>query len=130
MVEDQSRMEILERQAQILKEEMANLRERLDCSNVTANSLKLEMIQRDQAYRHKCDELVQMQDLVSSILLIFIKSFGSSCSNQVPEMRGADAHGVLSRGYIFVFTATFQTFSILGGKNTYSTGGGRGSSTG
>lgn len=75
-------MGTLERQAQILKEEIGNLRERLDCSNVTVNSLKLEITQRDYAYKHKCDELVRMQDLVSSILLTFIKSFGSACSDR------------------------------------------------
>lgn len=65
MVEDQSRVGTLERQAQILKEEIGNLKERLDCSNVTVNSLKLEITQRDYAYKHKCDELIRMQDLVS-----------------------------------------------------------------
>lgn len=63
MVEDQSRVGTLERQAQILKEEIGNLKERLDCSNVTVNSLKLEITQRDYAYKHKCDELIRMQDL-------------------------------------------------------------------
>lgn len=40
--------------------------------------------------------------------------FGIGAGARHPQMRGPDGHRDLSRGYTFVFTATFPTFSVLG----------------
>jgi len=66
MLEETSRLQSLERQVTNLKEEVGNLREKLDCSHVSLNTLKVELSQRDQQFKRKCDELVQMQNLVSN----------------------------------------------------------------